>query len=289
MTTFLDLTKSGIVIFVLLSGLVGYAFSYPIGQHLDFIQVVVLLLGLYFLSSGSFAVNQAQEWRIDINMPRTKDRPIPSGKMSAWQAYSIGFIFILVGLFFLYALTPLTALTGLATIVLYNGFYTMFWKRKWNFGAVPGAIPGAMPVVIGYSVNSAHLLSSECIYLFLIMFLWQMPHFWCLAIKFKKDYQLGGIPVLPLGIGDERTKFHMGLYTFVYIGVALTAPLFTRSSWLYLFLIIPFAIKVLIEFFKYFETKTTEKNWLPFFLWINLSMLVFLAAPVLDKWFYYHF
>ncbi|MCB0355551.1 MAG: protoheme IX farnesyltransferase [Bdellovibrionales bacterium] len=289
MKTFLDLTKSGIVIFVLLSGLVGYAFSYPIGQHLDFVQVIVLLLGLYFLSSGSFALNQAQEWKIDLHMPRTQCRPIPSGKMSAIQAYLIGVVFVIVGLFLLYILSPLAALMGFVTVIFYNIFYTLIWKRNWNFGAVPGAIPGAMPVVIGYAVNSANLLSSECVYLFLIMFLWQMPHFWCLAIKFQNDYKSGGIPVLPLGIGEERTKYHMGLYTFVYIGVALTAPIFTRSSWLYLLLIIPFAIKVLIEFFKYFGTKATDKNWLPFFLWINLSMLVFLAAPVLDKWFYYHF
>ncbi|MCB9027375.1 MAG: protoheme IX farnesyltransferase, partial [Bdellovibrionaceae bacterium] len=287
--SYLDLTKSGIVIFVLLSGIVGYAFSYPIGQHLDFQQVILLLLGLYFLSSGSFVLNQAQEWKIDQKMPRTSLRPIPTGKISVWQAYSLSIIFIFAGLFLLYLLTPLTSLMGFATVVMYNGFYTLIWKRKWNFGAVPGAIPGALPVVIGYSVNSSQLLSTECIYLFLIMFLWQMPHFWCLAIKFKNDYQAGGIPVLPLAIGEDRTKFHMGLYTFVYIGVALIAPILTHSSWLFLLLIVPFAIKVLIEFFKYFENKATEKNWLPFFLWINLSMLVFLAAPVLDKWFYYHY
>ena len=289
MKNYLELTKSGIVIFVLLSGLVGYAFSYPIGQNIDFYQVVLLLLGLYFLSSGSFVLNQAQEWQIDKKMPRTRGRPIPSGQVAPWQAYFLSLIYILLGLFLLYLLAPLTSLMGFTTVLLYNGFYTLFWKKKWNFGAVPGAIPGAMPVVIGYSVHTTNLLSPESIYLFLIMYLWQMPHFWCLAIKFKQDYQAGGIPVLPLAIGEERTKYHMGLYTFVYIGVALTAPLFTASSWLFLFLMVPLALKVLVEFFKYFQSQTNEKNWLPFFLWINLSMLVFLAAPVLDKWMYYHF
>lgn len=289
MRDFLDLTKSGIVIFVLLSGLAGYAFSYPIGAHLEFWQPIVLLLGLYFLSSGSFALNQAQEWKIDKQMPRTQSRPIPQGKMSPWQAYAVGILFSLFGLLLLYLLKPLTAYVGLATLVLYNGFYTLFWKKRWNFGAVPGAIPGALPVVIGYSANSSELFSLECIYLFLIVFLWQMPHFWCLAIKFKDDYRQGGIPVLPLGLGDDRTKYHMGLYTFVYVGVALMAPLFTRSSWLYLLVMMPFAVMVLREFFKYFNAKTSDSNWLPFFLWINLSMLVFVGAPVLDKWFYYHF
>lgn len=289
MRTYLDLTKSGIVIFVLLSGLAGYAFSYPIGIHLEFWQPIVLLVGLYFLSSGSFALNQAQEASIDVHMPRTQNRPIPSGKLSLWQAYAISVIFIFVGTVLLFLLKPLTAYVGLATVVLYNGFYTMFWKKKWNFGAVPGAIPGALPVTVGFSVNNSNIFGPESLYLFLIVFLWQMPHFWCLAIQYKNDYKSGGIPVLPLGIGEERTKYHMGLYTFVYVGVALTAPLFTHSRWLYLLVMVPFAIKVIIEFMKYFQSQNHEKSWLPFFLWINVSMLAFLAAPVLDKWFYFHF
>lgn len=287
MRIFLDLTKFGIVIFVLLTGLAGYAFSYPVGAHLEFWQPIVLLLGLYFLSSGSFALNQAQEAAIDKEMPRTQYRPLPSGKLQVWQAYLVGFLFIVLGLLLLLILKPLAAIVGLITVILYNGLYTLFWKKKWNFGAVPGAIPGALPVTIGYAVNDSNLMSPESLYLFLIVFLWQMPHFWCLAIQFKEDYKKGGIPVLPLGLGDERTKYHMGLYTIVYVGVALTAPLFTHSSWLYIFLMVPFSFKVLFEFMKYFNSQASEKRWLPFFLWINISMLVFLVAPVLDKWFYF--
>ena len=110
------------------------------------------------------------------------------------------------------SLLSLTSMAlGLFTVALYNGLYTLYWKKKWAFGAVPGAIPGAMPVVIGYSANHANVFTPECLYLFLIMFLWQMPHFWSLAIRYKDDYKKGGFPVLPAVIGVPKTLFHIGL------------------------------------------------------------------------------
>lgn len=288
MKTYLDLTKFGIVIFVLLSGLAGYAVSYPIGFALEMWQPILLFLGLYLVSSGSFAINQAQEWKLDAKMPRTQGRPIPSGKVAPWQAYALGALYVIFGLFFLYLLSETSAVVALLTVVLYNGIYTLYWKRKWAFGAVPGAIPGALPVTIGYAVNQADIFSSESVYLFMIMFLWQMPHFWSLAIRYREDYEAGGFPVLPSIIGDERTRYHIGLYIFVYAAFALAAPWFINVDWFYLVLIVPFALKVIYEFWKYFGT-TDEKRWLPFFLWVNLSMLVFLAAPVFDKWVFYLF
>ena len=242
-------------------------------------------MGLYLISSGSFALNQAQEWRIDSQMPRTKTRPIPSGQFSLLQVYLISFLFIVMGSLALALLHPLTAVLGLATIFLYNITYTLYWKKKWAFGAVPGAIPGAMPVVIGYSVNNQNLLNTECVYLFLIMFLWQMPHFWCLAIRYKDEYQLANIPVLPSVIGVPKTLYHMGLYVFVYVGLALASPWFVPAHVLYLILVIPFALKVVWEFLKYYRS-ADQKRWLPFFLWVNFSMLVFIIAPVVDKWLY---
>lgn len=282
MQSFLTLTKMGIVLFVLLSGLIGYAISFPMGQPLDFEELLALLLGLYFVSAGSFAINQAQEWRVDVKMDRTRERPVPQGILRPWQALLVGLILCLVGLGVLYALNPVAAGLALLTILLYNGFYTLVWKRKWAFGAVPGAIPGALPVVIGYSVHKP-VLSPESLYLFLVMFLWQMPHFWCLAIRFREDYSKGSIPVLPTQIGVSRTLYHIGLYVFAYVGLALAQPLFFRTNFLYLFLVVPLAFKVMYEFFRYFGTNG-RKGWLSFFLWTNLSLLVFLGVPAFEKW-----
>ena len=143
-----------------------------------------------------------------------------------------------------------------------------------------------MPVVIGYSVNTPEIWRPDCIYLFLILFLWQMPHFWSLAIRFREDYRAGGIPVLPVRVGVDRSLYHIGLYVFTYVGVALLAPWFLRAHALYLLLVFPVSLKVLWEFHKYFRSHEGHA-WLPFFLWTNLSLLVYLAVPVMDKWLYF--
>ncbi len=283
MRLFLDLTKSGIVTFVLIGGFAGYALSRDLQMGWDWTHLIITLLSLYFLSSGSFALNQAQEWEVDKKMPRTENRPIPAGHISVGQAYFLGIGFVVIGLFFGFLVNQTVALLGLATVVLYNLLYTLFWKKRWTFGAVPGAIPGAMPVMIGYAANNHEIWNANCVYAFLIMFLWQMPHFWSLAIRFKDDYNSGGIPVLPTQVGTAATKYHMGLYMFPYVALALASPLFTSVYLLYIFLVIPLSFKIMFEFLKFFKTQGGDK-WLPFFLWTNLSVLIFLLAPVLDKW-----
>ena len=278
-----QLTKTGIILFAVVSALAGYAVSFHIHQSFEPLQPVLLVVGLYMVAAGSFALNQAQEWRLDALMARTKGRPIPRGVVSPWQAYVLGVLLVIAGVGTLALLGPWPAGLALLTVLLYNGVYTLFWKRRWVFGAVPGAIPGAMPVVIGFSANSPEIWRPECVYLFLVMFLWQMPHFWSLAIRFREDYEQGGFPVLPVRVGVDRALYHIGLYVFTYVGIALLAPWFLRAHVLYFLLVVPISLKVLIEFRKYFA-HPERKAWLPFFLWTNLSLLVYLAVPVMDKW-----
>lgn len=283
---YLVLTKSGIIVFAIISALAGYGVSYVPFEDFEPLTPLFLIFGLYFVSAGSFALNQAQEWKIDALMNRTKDRPIPQGVFAPWQAYTLSFFWCVLGLLILLVLGIWPALLALVTIILYNGVYTLFWKRRWAFAAVPGAIPGAMPVVIGYSVNETELWTPECFYMFMVMFLWQMPHFWSLAIRYKEDYQQGGIPVLPSKLGVDRTLYHMGLYLLTYVGVALAAPWFLHVNLLYVFLVLPISLKLIWEFFKYFGAKA-QHSWIKFFLWINVSLLVYLLVPVADRWIYF--
>lgn len=283
MKIYADLTKFGIVIFVLIAGLAGYATSFQIENAFDWRHFVRTLLGLYFLSSGSLALNQAQEWKLDQKMPRTAKRPIAVGKIKPAAAYVLSAFFIYVGLNFLYSISTTAGHIGLLSVVLYNGIYTYLWKPRWVFAAVPGAIPGALPVSIGYAANTPDIFNSESVYLFLILFLWQMPHFWALAIRFKEDYAKGGIPTLPVSLGIEKTLYHMGLYTLAYVGVALASPWFVQASWMYILFVLPFAFKILQEFYRFYKSQGTQR-WLAFFLWTNFSVIVFMIIPVVDKW-----
>lgn len=281
--TYADLTKFGIVVFSVISGLIGYATGFQIENSFDWILFFKALGGIYFISSGSLALNQVQEWKLDQKMPRTAKRPIAAGKIKPAAAGILAVVLIVVGSQFLFEVQPVAGWVGLFCIFLYNVAYTLWWKRRWVFAAVPGAIPGALPVTIGYAAANPDIFNSESLYLFLIMFLWQMPHFWVLAVRYKDDYAKGGIPTLPVALGMDRTLFQIGLYTFVYVGVALAAPMFVHASWMFLLLTFPFAFKVLQEFYRYYKSNGGER-WLAFFMWLNVSMLVFLVIPVIDKW-----
>lgn len=278
-----QLTKFGIVIFVLLAGVAGYATGFLIENPFSIKHFATFLLGLYFLSSGSLALNQVQEYKLDQKMDRTRNRPIASGKIKPAAGLILAVTLIFVGAGLLTELSSTAGFVATASVVLYNGLYTMFWKPKWAFAAVPGAVPGALPITIGYAVNNPNIFNSESIYLFLIMFLWQMPHFWMIAIKFMDDYRKGGFPTLPVTVGVDRTLFQIGLYTFVYVGVALANPFFTNASWVFALVAFPFGFFLLKSFFKFYNSHG-EKGWLAFFMWTNISMLVFIYIPMIDKW-----
>lgn len=278
---YFDLIKIGIVIFVLLSGVAGYATSFVVETPFEVAHLGSLVLGLYFLSAGSLSLNQVQEWRQDQKMARTAKRPIASGKISPKTGFVVSVIHLFLGLVLLFYSSLSALFFGLLTVVLYNGLYVYIWKKKWVFGAIPGAIPGALPVTIGYVANDPNWYQTDSIYLFLILFLWQIPHFWVLALKYKDDYAKGEFPVLPVALGDEKTMGQIIIYTLLYVVVALAVPWFTQVHWGYLALIIPFAFFVIKTLSIYFRTK--GERWLPFFLALNFSMLAFLFVPVIEK------
>lgn len=257
--------------------------GFQIEESFSGLHFFLSLLAIYLLSSGSLALNQVQEYKLDRLMKRTEKRPIASGRLKPMWGWVIAFGFILLGLGMSYRLSVIAGHLGLATVLLYNGVYTYYWKPKWTFGAVPGAIPGALPVSIGYALINQDIWNSEFFYLFLIMFLWQMPHFWCLAIRFKDDYRDGRVPTLPVSLGMDKALLHTGLWTFVYVGFALASPWFVRTSWFYILLVIPFSFWILREFARFYQARG-EKHWFSFFMATNLSLLVFLFVPVVDKW-----
>lgn len=278
-----DLTKFGIVIFVVLTGIAGYMTGYVIESALDWAHFFKFIIGLYFLSSGSLALNQVQEYKLDQKMPRTLNRPIASGKLKPLAGLIISLAMIVGGIKFLLEVSLISTGLGLLTVILYNGFYTYWWKPKMIYAAIPGALPGALPVSIGYAATNSDLFNSESIYLFFILFLWQMPHFWALALKFKDDYRSGQVPTLPAALGVSKTLQQMVFYTYLYVGLALLSPWFLETSWFYMFLVVP------ISLYLFYETKAFYKNkgetgWLRYFMAINISVLVFVFVPALDKW-----
>jgi protoheme IX farnesyltransferase len=196
-------------------------------------------------------------------------------------------IFVLVclvsGLATLYFLAPFLFFLGLSAVVSYNGLYTMWWKKKWAYAAVPGAIPGAIPILMGHAAASGKMLTPSGLYIFFILFFWQMPHFWALALRYQKDYQQGGFPTLPVVHGLGVTLRQISAWCLSYVGLALIGPIFMRVGWIYLIPTLAVSAKVIYELFR-FSRKPEGGQWLPFFLWINFSLIIYLAAACADLW-----
>ncbi len=282
MRDYFELTKSGIVWFVLLCGAFGFLLGLAPSEPMPWWSFALTMISLYMVSSGSCALNQVQEVHLDLKMDRTKNRPIPSGRMSQKKALWIAGLLLGGGLALSFWFNPVVFLLQLATVFMYNVLYTLIWKPRWVFGAVPGAIPGAMPVLIGYGAVSTEFFRSEIIYGFVLMFLWQMPHYWSLAVKYKEDYRKAGFPVMPTKLSSDKALFIIGLYTFAYVGLAIISPWVAPAGYGYLLFVWPLAFKVLWEFGKFYRQR--GERWLPFFLWTTVSILVFLVVPVLDRW-----
>lgn len=154
------------------------------------------VLGIFLLASGASALNQYQEWPYDEKMPRTRSRPLPSRQLNTTQALRIAGLLIISGsLILLYKSTTLCFILGLINIIWYNGVYT-YLKRKTAFAVVPGAITGAIPVFMGWTAAGGSIGDPVVLFIAFFIFIWQMPHFWLLVMKYGHEYQTAGFPVL---------------------------------------------------------------------------------------------
>jgi protoheme IX farnesyltransferase len=282
--TLRELSKSGIVTLVLISVLGGYLIGQPSETPLSLSRLTLTLFGVLFLASGSSALNQYQERHIDAEMPRTAKRPLPSGRLSGAQVLAFISAALLAGLILLSQISPTLLGLGIAAVVFYNVLYTLWWKRHWAYAAIPGAIPGALPILMGHVAAQGELLAPGGIYLFFMLFYWQMPHFWVLALKFEDDYRQGGIPTLPVARGTAVTVSQIVIWCLAYVGLALIAPLFLKTHVVYLVIAIAVSTQVLWELRSFVRAPDHAKAWLRFFLWINFSLILYIAAAAVDLW-----
>jgi protoheme IX farnesyltransferase len=157
---------------------------------------LIPIAGIFLLASGASAFNQYQEWPYDERMERTRRRPIPSRRISTAEALRFSMMFIIGGmLILLYFAPPVCFILGFVNLIWYNGIYTWL-KRKTAFAVVPGALTGAIPIFMGWTAGGGSLLAPEAVFLAFFLFLWQMPHFWLLTLKYGQEYKNAGFPVL---------------------------------------------------------------------------------------------
>jgi protoheme IX farnesyltransferase len=273
----------------LISVLGGYLAGHPFEQSLDGIRLLVTLLGVLGVAAGSSALNHWQDREMDALMPRTAKRPIPSGRITESHALLFAFGAMTAGVGLLSILSWKLVVLAFVAILSYNVFYTLWWKRTMPFAAVPGAIPGALPILMGYVAAQGDVITPGGVYLFAVLFFWQMPHFWVLALRFTDDYAKGGVPTLPVAHGTRLTIGQIVVWCLAYCALALGAPVFFRVGSVYLGVSIMIVAKLLWELRAFARggdriSDPGSKFWLRFFLWINFSLIGFVGAIVADLW-----
>ncbi len=216
---FREITKARLAISVVFSSIAGFMLGIYDLHSLDWLVLLKLAVGGYCMVGASNAFNQVIEKDLDALMDRTKNRPVPTGRMSQRTALLIASLLTVIGIALLYTINPKTAMFGAVSIFLYTSVYTPL-KTMTSLSVFVGAFPGAIPFMLGW-VAATGEFGIEAGTLFLIQFFWQFPHFWAIGWFLYEDYEKAGFFMLPTGKKDKVTALQIILYTIWLILASL--------------------------------------------------------------------
>jgi len=229
---FFELTKPRVVVLIVFTAIVGMFVSVP--GWPGFTPLVFGTLGIGLAASSAAVFNHVLDARIDIQMMRTRGRPLPQGKLTEQSALSFASVLCVISMIILWFLVnPLTAVLTFVSLIGYAVIYTVFLKRATPQNIVIGGAAGAAPPVLGWTAvtNEIH---SGALLMFLLIFVWTPPHFWALAIARKEEYAKVDVPMLPVTHGDAYTRLHILLYTVLLVLVTVLPYLIGMSGIIYL-------------------------------------------------------
>jgi len=266
---------------VVFSSLAGYLLGVDV---VNFKTLALLAFGGYFMVGASNAFNQIIEKDLDALMDRTKNRPIPAGRMSVNTAFIIASIFTLLGMIILYSINKQTAMFGAISIFLYTCVYTPL-KTKTPLSVFVGAIPGAIPFMLGW-VAATDNFGIEPGTLFALQFFWQFPHFWAIGWFLFEDYKKGGFFMLPTGKQDRGTAVQTIMYT-IWTLILSVIPVFGFTGSLRLSIVAAVLVFILglgmlhyaIQLFKKMTVQAAKQLMLASVAYISLVQIVY----VIDK------
>lgn len=278
---FKEITKMRLSLSVVFSSVAGYLLG---AISVDVSTIILLCFGGYFMVGASNAYNQIIERDLDALMNRTKNRPIPAGRMQVSTAFIIAVTFTVLGIIALYIINPRTAMYGAISIFLYTSVYTPL-KTKTPFAVFVGAIPGAIPFMLGW-VAARNEFGIEPGTLFALQFFWQFPHFWAIGWFLFDDYKKGGFLMLPTKKRDKGTALQIIAYTIWTIIVSVL-PAFGITGDLKLsvvaaIVVLAFGLIMLYYAFELFtkrNSKAAKELMLSSVLYITLVQIVY----VIDK------
>jgi protoheme IX farnesyltransferase len=281
---FTAITKARLAISVVFSSVAGYLLGFSEEYPFSWATLILLTIGGYCMVGASNVFNQIIEKDLDALMDRTKNRPVPSGKISVKNAFALGTLLTISGIAILYSINPKTAMFGAISIFLYTSVYTPL-KTKTPLAVFVGAFPGAIPFMLGW-VAATGDFGIEAGTLFLIQFFWQFPHFWAIGWFLFDDYKKAGFFMLPTGRKDKKTALQTILYT-VWLIIASLLPVtgFTGelklsiASAVVVFLLGLWMLVYAVKLYKKMDAPAAKKLMLVSVSYISLLQVIY----VLDK------
>ncbi len=275
----LQLSKVKITIAVSFTTIAGYILA---SGNFD-LKLIPVTLGIFLLACGASVMNHIQEQRTDAIMQRTKDRPLPAGKVSTRWAFILFVIEILSGSLILYLAANLLALLlGWLALVWYNLVYT-FLKRITPHAVIPGSFIGAIPPLIGWVSAGGSLLDFRAWVLAFFFFVWQVPHFYLLVLKYGPQYEKAGMPSLTGRYSDRLIQMMILLWVLTTGFSALLLYYFqVVYSFAGMIMILIASLWIMIEFLMPLIKKTDIFNPFRFFMRINYYVLLVVIILVFD-------
>jgi len=247
------LSKPRIILSVAFTGFAGMVLAYrgiPPSS-----LVIFTMLSLLLSAAGAAILNNLLDKQVDIMMDRLTRRVEALRVVGEKTALALSILFIAVSLIIsFYYLNPVNGILIICAILSYTLLYTLYLKRSSPYGTILGGIPGALPVLIGYSAVNPRV-GIDGVILFLFMILWQPPHFWALAQKYKEDYKRAGVPVMPVAFGSRYTNIFILLYSLSLFPLSLSLWLFGYCSTYYAVLAILFG-----AYFEYVMIRSAIKD-----------------------------
>lgn len=282
----LDLCKLKVVSLILLTAVVGMFLAVPAPYFPDWLLVLNASIGIGMAAASAAVFNHVVDEKIDTQMSRTDQRPLPQGKVSRFQALTWGVLLGVLGLGILQLfVNTLTMILTFISLIGYAVIYTLYLKRATPQNIVIGGAAGAAPPVLGWTAITGGQNIEFALLLFLIVFIWTPPHFWALAIHRVKEYKKANIPMLPVTHGIAYTKRQILLYTILLVVVTVLPYLTGMSGLIYLVsalvlgaIFLWYAINIITR------PKDVQIAWKTFTYSINYLMLIFLALLVDHYW-----
>ena len=277
------ITKPRVVALIIFTAVVGMILA---SNQLPEVSTLLLAtFGIGLAAAAGAAVNHILDEDKDQLMKRTRNRPLPSGRLESTPALIFACILAMLSMLVLtIGVNPLTAMLTFASLIGYAVIYTIFLKHATPQNIVIGGAAGAMPPVLGWTAATGELHSNAFL-LFLIIFCWTPPHFWALALYRAKDYQNANIPMLPVTHGRKYTLLHILLYsillaavTIMPFAVGMFGLFYLASAVVLNGLFIAFALRLYISYSDLLSRKM--------FLYSIQYLSLMFAAMLIDHFFF---